>query len=94
MNPLTALKSMCERDKVGIRNQLCPFRSISNDYCEKYDMIEKGLKMTKVELINKIIELDSRWKDSQGKLFSKSKKDLEKLLRRKYEQETRKGSCD
>lgn len=42
--------------------------------------------MTKVELINKIIELDSRWKDSQGKLFSQSKKELEKLLRRKYEQ--------
>lgn len=39
--------------------------------------------MTKVELINKIIELDSRWKDSQGKLFSQSKKELEKLLRRK-----------
>lgn len=42
--------------------------------------------MSKVELINKIIELDSRWKDSQGKLFSQSKKELEKLLRRKYEQ--------
>lgn len=42
MNPLIALKSMCEqceRDKIGIRNQ--------NDYCEKYEMIEKGLKVPK-----------------------------------------------
>lgn len=50
--------------------------------------------MSKVELINKIIELDSRWEEYKGKLFSKSKKELEKILRRKYEQETRKGSCD
>ena len=46
MTGLEALKNMCEnceRSKVG-RKELCPFRSISNDYCEEYETIEKKLK--------------------------------------------------
>ena len=45
MTSKEALKSIClecEREK-GKNKIACPFRSISNEYCEKYDTIEKDL---------------------------------------------------
>ena len=46
MTSKEALKEICSKceeakAKQGIR---CPFRSISNDYCEEYETIEKELK--------------------------------------------------
>ena len=45
MKSKEALKSIClecEREK-GKNKIACPFRSISNEYCEEYDTIEKDL---------------------------------------------------
>ena len=45
MTSKEALKSIClecEREK-GKNKIACPFRSISNEYCEEYDTIEKDL---------------------------------------------------
>ena len=47
MTSKEALKSIClecEREK-GKNKIACPFRSISNEYCEKYDTIEKDLEV-------------------------------------------------
>lgn len=55
MESIVALREMClncEKEK-GTRLQRCPFRSISNDYCEEYEAIEKELKKPQV-LYNKI----------------------------------------
>lgn len=46
MKSIEALNEMClncEKEK-ATRLQRCPFRSISNDYCEEYEAIEKELK--------------------------------------------------
>ena len=62
MTGIEALKNMCEeceRSKIG-RTQLCPFRSISNDYCEEYEAIKKELKALKIiknhKLLNYVIK--------------------------------------
>ena len=52
-----ALKSIClecEREK-GKNKIACPFRSISNEYCEEYDTIEKDLE--RLEILEKQNEL-------------------------------------
>ena len=47
MTSKEALKSIClecEMEK-GKNKTVCPFRSISNDYCEEYEKIEKDLEV-------------------------------------------------
>ena len=46
MTSKEALRNMCENceKEKGARKQRCPFRSISNDYCDEYETIEKDLK--------------------------------------------------
>ena len=55
MTSKEALKSIClkcEREK-GKNKIACPFRSISNEYCEEYDTIEKDLdRLEKLEKEN------------------------------------------
>lgn len=43
---IEVLKSMCENCERSLagRKQLCPWRSISNEYCEEYETLEKELK--------------------------------------------------
>ena len=48
MNSKEALKSMCNHcEKLSIRDGFigCPFRNISNDYCEEFETIEKALEV-------------------------------------------------
>lgn len=48
MNSKEALKSLCNHcEKLSIRDGFigCPFRNISNDYCEEFETIEKALEV-------------------------------------------------
>lgn len=49
---LRKLCSECERH-LSLYKKRCPFRSISNEYCDEYDNVKKELKKPK-ELYNKI----------------------------------------
>lgn len=45
------LKSLCNHcEKLSIRDGFigCPFRNISNDYCEEFETIEKELKVLEI----------------------------------------------
>ena len=56
MTSKEALKSMCNHcEKLSIRDGFigCPFRNISNDYCEEFEIIEKDLEV--LEIIKKSI---------------------------------------
>ena len=51
MNSKEALKSMCNHcEKLSIRNGFigCPYRDISNDYCEEFETIKKDLKVLEI----------------------------------------------
>ena len=53
MNSLEALRNICyecERH-MSISKIRCPFRSISNEFCEEYDLIKKDLEI--LEIIKK-----------------------------------------
>ena len=46
-----ALKSLCNHcEKLSIRDGFigCPFRNISNDYCEEFETIEKDLEVLEI----------------------------------------------
>lgn len=48
----------CEREK-GKNQVACPFRSISNEYCEEYDTIEKDLeRLESLERQNELLKKD------------------------------------
>ena len=61
MKSKEALKSIClecEREK-GKNKIACPFRSISNEYCEEYDTIEKDLdRLESLEKQNELLKKD------------------------------------
>lgn len=42
---MNSLKTLCEKCESGFvaKGQACPFRSLSNDYCEEYENLKKGL---------------------------------------------------
>lgn len=51
MTSKEALKSLCNHcEKLSIRDGFigCPFRNISNDYCEEFETIEKELKVLEI----------------------------------------------
>ena len=57
MKSREALKTICrkcERFKAFNVHTLCPFRSISNDYCDEYDQIEKDLEVLEI-IKNKLV---------------------------------------
>lgn len=66
MNSLEALKNICSKcEEEKWKNKIrCPFRSISSDYCEEYETIEKDLEVLKVlkehVAINKCIYDDTK----------------------------------
>ena len=67
MTSKEALKSIClecEREK-GKNKTACPFRSISNDYCEEYEKIEKDLEV--LEILKKHIEINMYGTDAGDK---------------------------
>ena len=41
---LLEMCSQCER-RMAEHNQRCPFRSISNDYCEEYEKVKESLDL-------------------------------------------------
>ena len=57
MTSKKALKSIClecEKEK-GVNKVACPFRSISNDYCEEFEIIKKDLeRLQNLEKVNKL----------------------------------------
>ena len=51
MTSKEALKSMCNHcEKLSIRDGFigCPFRNISNDYCEEFESIKKDLEVLEI----------------------------------------------
>ena len=60
MNSLMALRSICyECEKnMAINKTRCPFRSISNEFCEEYDLIKKDLEILEILKKNTIIIKD------------------------------------
>ena len=65
MNNKEALKSMCNHcEKLSIRAGFigCPFRNISNDYCEEFETIKKELKV--LEILKKKMIIDTDYYDS------------------------------
>lgn len=61
-----ALKSMCENCERSLagRKQLCPFRSISGDYCEEYEAIERELKA--FSILKQAYDCGIFWLDKQN----------------------------
>ena len=60
MTSKEALKSMCNHcEKLSIRDGFigCPYRCISNDYCEKFETIEKELKALQI-IKTKNVDID------------------------------------
>ena len=58
MTSKEALKSLCNHcEKLSIRNGFigCPYRNISNDYCEEFEIIEKDLEV--LEILKHSLEL-------------------------------------
>ena len=54
------LKSLCNHcEKLSIRDGFigCPFRNISNDYCEEFETIEKELKALEI-IKTKNVDID------------------------------------
>ena len=59
MTSKKALKSIClecEKEK-GVNKVACPFRSISNDYCEEFEIIKKELKALEI-IKTKNVDID------------------------------------
>ena len=51
MTSKEALKSLCNHcEKLSIRNGFigCPYRNISNDYCEEFETIKKDLEVLEI----------------------------------------------
>ena len=60
MNSKEALKNLCNHcEKLSIRDGFigCPFRNISNDYCEEFEIIEKELKVLEI-IKTKNVDID------------------------------------
>ena len=60
MTSKEALKSMCNHcEKLSIRDGFigCPYRCISNDYCEEFETIKKDLEV--LEILKKHYNKDS-----------------------------------
>ena len=67
MTSKEALKSMCNHcEKLSIRDGFigCPFRNISNDYCEEFETVEKDLEI--LEIIKKWSFIQENYKDGYG----------------------------
>ena len=81
MNSKEALKSLCNHcEKLSIRDGFigCPFRNISNDYCEEFELIKKDLKvLEQLEILKKYY---SPFKEFLEEMFEKEyNKDLTKV---------------
>ena len=66
MNSLEALKNICfncERH-MGENKTRCPFRSISNEFCEEYNLIKKNLEI--LEIIKKWSFIEESYKEGYG----------------------------
>lgn len=84
MTSKEALKSICLKCEIekGKNKVACPFRSISNDYCEEYETIKKGLDRLEKEnkelkRLNKNLKNSNTHKDAYA---SKLKEKIERLL--------------
>lgn len=68
MNSKEALKNICSKcEEEKWKNKvLCPFRSISSDYCEEYETIEKDLEV--LEILKKSIKLNKYKYDNENKV--------------------------
>ena len=90
MTSKEALKNIClecEKEK-GKNKTACPFRSISNDYCEEYEKIKKDievLNIIKSSIYNKEIHKYALNEKHKGQKFMiigltiRGKDDIEKI---------------
>lgn len=81
MRSKEALKSLCNHcEKLSIRDGFigCPYRCISNDYCEDFETIEKDLEiLEQLEILKKYY---SPFKKFLEEMFEKGyNKDLTKV---------------
>ena len=81
MTSKEALKSMCNHcERLSIRGGFigCPYRNISNDYCEEFETIEKDLEiLEQLEILKKYY---SPFKKFLEEMFEKGyNKDLTKV---------------
>lgn len=62
MTSKEALKNICSKcEEEKWKNKIrCPFRSISSDYCEEYETIEKDLEVLEI-LKNKNYRVIEEW---------------------------------
>ena len=66
----------CQRDKGKIQ-VACPFRSISNDYCDEYEQIKKDLEV--LEILKKHLYNDG-WSNGYVIMFwNMNEKELTKI---------------
>ena len=67
MNSLEALKNICSKcEEEKWKNKIrCPFRSISSDYCEEYETIEKDLEV--LEILKNNIKIEDCKYDNNNK---------------------------
>ena len=81
MNNKEALKSMCNHcEKLSIRAGFigCPFRNISNDYCEEFETIEKDLEI--LEQLETLKKYYPPFKEFLDEMFEKGyNEDLKKV---------------
>lgn len=61
MKSLELLKSICNNceKQMSINKTRCPFRSISNEYCEEYNIIKKELEMAQILKDKMSVETDT-----------------------------------
>lgn len=66
MNSKEALKNICSKcEEEKWKNKIrCPFRSISSDYCEEYETIEKDLEV--LEILKKRTAIHGRIYDKEN----------------------------
>lgn len=78
MNSKEALKSICDKCyiEMGKRQVACPFRSIDNEYCEKYEIIKQDLnRLEKLEKENKELRSSIKsWNVNGGNLLRENTK--------------------
>ena len=88
MTSREALKSIClECEKWKEKNKVrCPFRSISNDYCEEYEAIKKDLDRLEKEnkelkRLNKNLRNSNTHKDTYASKLKEENEKLKKIIR-------------
>ena len=82
MTGLEALKKIClaHEKELGKQKVACPFRSISNEYCEEYEEIKKSLKALEIIERELVIEYLYNFLEEKYDLVIYDKRGFGKLV--------------